>query len=181
MLKTEDEVKAWLDKYKIKNYTINNDLTVDVEGNVDLASMHIKELPVQFGVVTGEFDISYNKNFKSLKGVPKEVHNFFCVETSIETLEDGPEKVEKCYYVHSNKLKTLKGAPKKVITLQLSHNTELNSFLYAPECNNNVSTTKTKLILSAPSKYKELIKNVGYDQCQEIWPCIEKMISLGKQ
>ena len=36
MLKTKEEIEKWLDEMKVKKYTINDDLTVDVNDSVFL-------------------------------------------------------------------------------------------------------------------------------------------------
>jgi hypothetical protein len=43
-LKTKGEIKNWLDCYGIKNYTINDDLTVDVNGSVDLYDKNLSSI-----------------------------------------------------------------------------------------------------------------------------------------
>ena len=67
MFKTKEQIKQWLDENEVKNYTINKDLKVDIEGSVDLSYKNLKELPVQFGKVGGYFSCSDNQ-LKSLKG-----------------------------------------------------------------------------------------------------------------
>jgi len=41
-------------QYNIKNYTINSDGSIDVDGNVSLSN--ITQLPLKFGKVTGSFN-----------------------------------------------------------------------------------------------------------------------------
>lgn len=55
---------------KIKDYKINNDLTVDVVGDVNLSGKGLTEIPVKFGVITGSFYCS-NNQLTSLKGALK--------------------------------------------------------------------------------------------------------------
>ena len=31
------QIKSWLDHCRVNNYTINDDLTIDVDGNVDIS------------------------------------------------------------------------------------------------------------------------------------------------
>lgn len=45
---TKEEVENILNNYDIKNYTINNDLSVDVNGKVDLSMKQLDALPVNF-------------------------------------------------------------------------------------------------------------------------------------
>lgn len=131
-------IRGWLDEYGVKNYTINDDYTIDVNGYVNLVGRDLTEIPeyIQFGVVIGDFNC-YNNQLTSLKGCPKEVRlgNFLCHHnqlTSLEgapkevgrffqcsfnqltSLEGAPENVGGSFYCNYNKLTTLKGAPKKV-------------------------------------------------------------------
>ena len=55
MYKTRKDIKNWLKEMKIKNHVINEDLTVDVKGNVDISSQYLKEIPIRFGIVNGFF------------------------------------------------------------------------------------------------------------------------------
>lgn len=76
----QPQIKEWLDKNGIVNYTINNDLTIDVKGDVYLYRYPETELPeyIQFKNVSGDFIIEYS-NLTSLKGCPKEVGgDFYC-------------------------------------------------------------------------------------------------------
>jgi hypothetical protein len=73
---TKNTVEAKLKKYKITNYTISEDLTVDVKGNVYLSSKNLEKLPFIFGKVTGNFDCSENK-LTTLKGAPLSVGGKF--------------------------------------------------------------------------------------------------------
>ena len=53
--KTKEEIQNWLDRLRIKNYTINEDLTVDIKGDIEISSKDLTIIPVQFGNVTGSF------------------------------------------------------------------------------------------------------------------------------
>ena len=48
------------EKYNIKNYTINPDGYIDVDGYVILSSKGIDKLPLNFNKVTGDFTLSSN-------------------------------------------------------------------------------------------------------------------------
>ena len=56
--------KDLLDRYDIKNYTINEDGIVDVDGDVFLDHRGLSKLPVKFGKVTGSFYCSRNNFLK---------------------------------------------------------------------------------------------------------------------
>ena len=63
-------VEEWLEKHGVKNHTINEDLSVDVNGGVvNLASMGLVEIPIRFGVVSGSFYCS-NNQLVDLVGCP---------------------------------------------------------------------------------------------------------------
>ena len=81
------------EKYNIKNYTINPDGSIDVNGNVDLSYKKLTELPLTFNRVTGYFNCSNNK-LTSLKGSPKWVGGYFyCYNNKLTSLEFSPEYV----------------------------------------------------------------------------------------
>ena len=71
-------IEKWLKEYNIKNYTINDDFTIDVVGNVNLNKRNLVRFPeyIQFGIVKGYFDCYYT-HLTSLKGAPKSVGTFF--------------------------------------------------------------------------------------------------------
>ena len=80
MLQSKSEIAKWLDKYNIKNYTINDDLTVDVAGHVFLDNKGLATIPIQFGQVGGNFWCNNNK-LKSLEGCPNVIRGgFYCAD-----------------------------------------------------------------------------------------------------
>ena len=113
-------IERWMKEYSkinyaFKNYTINDDFTIDVDGSVDLRDKKLKEFPeyIQFGVVTGLFSC-YKNQLTSLRGVPKEVRGYFdCSFNKLTSLEGVPKEVGgfDCSF---NKLTSLEGAPEKV-------------------------------------------------------------------
>ena len=96
----EQEIKSWCDEMGIKNYTINSQGEIDVDGDVWLYKFmkknDFKELPYKFGKVTGYFDIGNNLNLTSLKNCPDSVGYYFsCSECpQLDSLEGCPKKVE---------------------------------------------------------------------------------------
>jgi len=74
----KNDIKEWLDENLIENYTINDDLTVDVNGCVILYLVYMEQLPVKFGHVKEDFVLGEN-GLESLKGVPHTVGgDFIC-------------------------------------------------------------------------------------------------------
>ena len=110
-------IREWLDEYGVKNYTINDDYTIDVDGYVNLVGKDLTEFPeyIQFGIVKGDFNCSGN-GLISLRGCPREVRlgNFLCNHNQLTSLEGVPKKVEKIFDCSNNKLTSLEGAPKEV-------------------------------------------------------------------
>ena len=53
-------IEEWLKKYKVENYTINEDLSVDVAGGVNIGAKGICVLPVKFRNVSGYFSCHNN-------------------------------------------------------------------------------------------------------------------------
>ena len=73
---TREEVIEVCNRYEIKNYTINDDLSIDVNGNVNLAYRRLEYLPLKFNYVGVDFICSNNK-LESLKGCPQTVGGGF--------------------------------------------------------------------------------------------------------
>ena len=88
MLKTKDEIIQWLDKYKIEKYTVNDDLTVDVDGSVWVSNKFISIIPIKFNLVTGYFLCSMNKA-KNLEFCPKYVgDSFYCQNNPLKSIKE---------------------------------------------------------------------------------------------
>ena len=97
MFKTKEQIKQWLDLMDIKNYVINKDLTVDIEGNADLSYKNLKELPVQFGKVRRDF-FCQNNQLKSLKGAPQKVRrDFYCYNNQLKSIPKWIKNIKDVY------------------------------------------------------------------------------------
>src|ERR1035437_9088810 len=89
-------ISSWLDEMGIEDYTINDDLTIDVNGSADFNNHHpgrfnLTEFPsyIQFKNVYGSFDIAHN-HFKTLRGCPSYVQeDFSCIYNKLISLEIG--------------------------------------------------------------------------------------------
>ena len=73
---TREEVMQVCEKYHITRYTINDDLSIDVDDNVNLTLYSLEYLPLKFNYVSGNFDCSHNK-LKTLEGCPQTVGGIF--------------------------------------------------------------------------------------------------------
>ena len=110
-LEGKRDIDSICNEYDITNYTINDDGTVDVDGNVDLFNKGLTELPFKFGKVSGNFNCDQNQ-LTSLEGSPNWVGKYFsCAHNLLTTLEGGPEIVIGSYYCDYNNLVNFKGFP----------------------------------------------------------------------
>jgi hypothetical protein len=136
-------IRQWLLKHNIKRFALDSDNKVNVFEDVNLSSHHLKMLPIDFGIVYGNFDISYNQ-LTTLKGFPEEIqgtlnasHNqLICIDylphTVLYKIDLShnqihqfthffiPKKVSKLF-LHNNQLSYLK-LDNHVVQLTLFHN-----------------------------------------------------------
>ena len=97
-MKSISEIEEICKKYKINNYTINEDGSIDVDGDVSLYKKELTELPLTFNKVTGDFSCTHNK-LTTLKGSPKYVgFGFYCHDNELTSLEFGPVEVGGDFY-----------------------------------------------------------------------------------
>ena len=110
-----NEIEKKCNYYNINNHTINDDGSVDVDGDVILSNYNLDKLPVKFGKINGSFSVNYLP-IKTMEGCPYEVSGEFYFEgTDIKTLEGGPKKVGSNFVINNNKkLTSLLGGPKHV-------------------------------------------------------------------
>lgn len=102
MLKTQEAIQAWLDERSIEDYTINEDLTVDIDNHLILSNCSLDFIPFQFGSVNGDVDISSNY-LSSLRGAPLEINgDFICIENGLTSFEYCPKKINGSIYAQKN-------------------------------------------------------------------------------
>lgn len=102
-------------KYNIKNYTINSDGTVDVDGDVNLYKKGLTELPLRFGKVTRSLNCASN-NLETLEGSPHWVGiDFECRDNRLTSLKGSPQYVGKDFSCSVNRLNTLECGPNVVL------------------------------------------------------------------
>ena len=114
---TREEVIELCERYRIKNYTINDDLSIDVDGDVNLSYGNLEYLPLKFNYVSG---------------------NFYCNDNALESLEGSPQTVGGGFQCSQNELKTLEGCPQTVNGNFLCFGNELKDLEYFPEVSGNV-------------------------------------------
>jgi len=106
---TRKQIDIICEEYNIQNYTINDDLSIDVYTNVNLSRLGLKELPLKFNNVRGYFNCNSN-NLTSLKGSPKVCQNdFHCADNYLKSLEYSPELINGVFDIANNELSNLNG------------------------------------------------------------------------
>ena len=100
--------------YDIINYTINEDGSIDVDGDVYLDHKYLDRLPLKFNKVTGNFKC-YDNELTSLEGSPKEVgENFSCSDNKLTDLKGSPKEIGGNFDCSHNNLTSLEGCPESV-------------------------------------------------------------------
>ena len=99
---------------KIKNYVINEDLTVDVNEYVNISYKNLKEIPIRFGIINGGFNCNSN-HLTSLKGCPQKISGtFYCVDNKLINLEYCPEIINDDFSCSDNNLTSFECFSKEI-------------------------------------------------------------------
>ena len=95
-------------------YIINDDGSIDVNGDVNLSNKDLTKIPFKFRNVSGDFHC-YNNQLTSLEGSPNIVGGIFgCTNNKLTSLEYSPTTVGSDFYCYRNQLTSLEYAPKMV-------------------------------------------------------------------
>ena len=130
---TREEVIQVCEKYEIENYTINDDLSIDVDDNVHLGFKMLEYLPLKFNYVSGGFGCYENKLI-SLEGSPQILDgSFLCFENELKSLEGSPSVVNGNFICSNNELKSLKGCPQTVSGSFFCNDNELKTLEGCPQ------------------------------------------------
>ena len=136
---TREEVIEVCNRYRINNYTINDDLSIAVEGHVNLAYKNLEYLPLRFNYVSGDFSC-YDNKLKTLEGCPQTVSGSFdCYRNKLITLEGSPSVVNGNLICYDNKLETLEGSPKTINGNFLCFVNKLKDLEYFPEVSDYIN------------------------------------------
>ncbi len=107
--KQKDKIKNWIDSVlRVWSYIINEDLTIDITGDVNLENVNIKYFPYKFNRIRGNF-YANNCNLKSLKNTPYNVEGDFCVNGNFLIDFEYSPKFVWDYQCLNNQIKSLKG------------------------------------------------------------------------
>jgi len=121
----EEDIHTICREYGIKNYTINEDGSIDVvDGNTHLCfKKDLTKLPLKFRNVTSDFNCA-NNGLTSLEGCPKSVGgSFYCYSNQLTSLEDCPVSVSGSFSCRDNKITTFEHLPLSIgRDFRCSHN-----------------------------------------------------------
>lgn len=150
-----DDIEKICKKYKIENYTINSDGSIDVVGDVNLSNYNIENIPLKINKLNGDFYIGWSNILKSLEGSPNEISgDFFASGLNITDLKGCPEKVGGNFDIANNKkLTSLEGGPKWVggnFDVKNSMLSNLNHFAEYVGGNINVSSNNFTTLEGLP-------------------------------
>lgn len=118
LYKDKQKIIDWLNKYKVKGYTLVPDekygFVVNVIGDVHLYSRDLEFIQVKFGEVVGNFFCSFNK-LNSLDFSPEfVVGGFFCNNNELTSLKNCPKTVNGTFDCSCNNLISLDYCPRYV-------------------------------------------------------------------
>jgi len=98
-------IEEWLEEMSVENYVINDDLTIDVNGRVNLSHKNLITFPeyIKFRNVSGYFSCD-NNQLTSLEGCPSTVgRSFFCDNNQLTSLKGCPSTVGGFFSCYNNK------------------------------------------------------------------------------
>jgi len=117
-----NEIHEICKKYSIRNYTINNDGSIDVDGDVNLYKRKLIKLPLKFNKVNF-FNCSENKLLTSLEGSPIEVNKgFFCCSNNLKSFQYAPKIIRGDFRCNYNNIKSFEYFPIYVVSFSCFNN-----------------------------------------------------------
>jgi hypothetical protein len=124
---TEQEIIDLCYKYNINDYQIRDDVSIDVNGGVNLWRTlgGLEQLLLTFNEVRGDFDCD-NNNLTTLEGCPKEISgDFNCSRNKITSLEHSPIIVNVNFLCWGNDY---------ITSLEGLENTYIGGVLFIDDC-----------------------------------------------
>jgi hypothetical protein len=133
IFESNSQIDTICEKYNIKNYTINSDNSVDVDGKVYFCDKKLESIPLNFNIVNGRFDCGDN-HLISLKGCPVRVGGgFYCYNNQLTSLQYSPQYVENGdFNCNWNKIESLQYCTELIRSDFSCSNNKLTSLQYHP-------------------------------------------------
>ena len=156
---TKEKIRKICKKNNIKDYIINDDMSIDVNNDVKLnyPRKNFRILPIIFNNVYGNFNVNSNK-LTTLKGCPRYVDGYFsCENNRLTSLKYGPEYVSKGYFCNHNNITSLKYTPNKINAYFQFESNKVRTFDYFPNVKRNVVIHKNPI-----EELWNLFQNIDY-------------------
>lgn len=108
---TKKRIKGFCEAFNIVDYIINTDLSLDVDGDVNISNVGLSEIPFKFNNVTGDFNCACN-HFTDMFNGPKYVGGFYVVAyNELESFEHFPLTVGKSVIAYENEFDLVNSLP----------------------------------------------------------------------
>lgn len=108
---SKEDIRSICKRYHIKDYTINENGSIDVNEDVDLSHKILTKLPLKFRNVSGNFNCGANE-LTSLEGCPQSLGgDFDCGRNKLTSLEGCPQSIGGDFYGPYNQISDFKGFP----------------------------------------------------------------------
>lgn len=129
-LDATEKIEKWLMKYQITGYTINSDLTVDIDNHVFLSSNRLNYIPIQFGHVNGIFDFSDNK-LTSFQGFPLSATSIIASDNNFKNTDNLKSVVQENILLYDCPLESITDLPtimngKIILDVTINENFKIN-------------------------------------------------------
>lgn len=164
------DIDRTCDQYYISNYTINEDGSIDVDEDVNLANSDLSILPLNFNKVNGYFNCGINK-LTSLEGCPKYVEDrFICKNNKLTSLIGSPKYVGDYFDCENNQLTSLEGCTANINdNFYCSYNL-LTTLRYFPEVKYGIYIANNPLPKEIYDTNKTYLKDIiKYQDEYQIW------------
>lgn len=169
---TEKEIHFYCEKYEIENYIINEDMSIDVDGDVNLSQQNLTELPLNFNKVSGDFCCAIN-HLTSLVGCPKEVGgDFQCNYNKLKTLLYSPKVVGGVFDSSNNRLTSLEGCQFDFMAINFEYNDITPKSLFELD---------DKSYEKAIKKFDELTPFLGVEWCENFFDISKREFEIQKR
>lgn len=103
LLQSRDEIAKWLNDHYIKEFAINDDLSVDVVGRVRFIygfKDQVSEIPINFRYVEGDFTM-YGQNVTSLgPWCPDYCYSFECYNNEFKSFHNIHKYIKRTHFIN---------------------------------------------------------------------------------
>ena len=100
------KIENLLKKYRVINYEINSDNSLNILSNLYLNNLGLDKIPFKINYVKGNVYLQYN-NLTDLENSPRKViGSFICSDNKLTSLKGCPDEIGNSFEISFNKLKT---------------------------------------------------------------------------